>query len=200
MKDPQVKASGDKTAGLPQSWPAAVEAMLGPTYRFIRALAPAEAVDDLVQETFMAASRGIGRFDGRCPLWNWLTAIARNKITDHYRRSGSRNVLAKALDMLSSDGAQVQRALLSESPLPDEICEHREFQALARAALGALSPEQQECLVGRYYEALSLDELGRRLGTSPSLANTRLHRARQALRQAFLKLLGGKGDNQESVP
>ena len=200
MKDPKAKASGDHTAGLPLSWPAAVEVMLGPTYRFVRALAPVEAVDDIVQETFMAASRGIGQFDGRCPVWDWLTTIARNKIADHYRRSGSRNVLAKALDMLSSDGAQVQRALVSQSPLPDEICERREFQALARAALGALSPEQQDCLVGRYYEALSLKELGRRLGTSPSLTNTRLYRARQALKQAFLRLIMAEGDNQEFVP
>ncbi len=201
MKNAMAKTVDDETAGLAQSWPAAVDALLGPMYRFVRALAPAEAVDDLVQETFVAASHGIRQFDQRSPLWNWLTAIARNKIADHYRRSGSRGVLTEALDMLGSDHAQVQRALLSESALPDEICERREFQALARAALCALSPEQQECLVGRYYEALSLDELGRRLGTSRSLINTRLYRARQALRQAFLRLLlRNKEDHQESLP
>jgi RNA polymerase sigma-70 factor (ECF subfamily) len=200
MEDTQAKAYGGDTTGLPQSWPATVEAMLVPMYRFIRALAPAEAVDDLVQETFAAASRGINQFDRRCPLWHWLTAIARNKIADHHRRSGSRPVLTQSIETLNSDGDQVQQALLSESPLPDEICERREFQALARAALASLSPDQQECLVGRYYEDLSLDELGRHLGASPSLANTRLYRARQALRQAFLRLLGAEGDDQESSP
>lgn len=198
MEDAKAKACDVDTIGPPASWPAAVEELLAPMYRFIRALAPADVVDDLVQETFAAASRGIGRFDHRCSLWTWLTAIARNKVADYHRASGSRGPVRQSLDSLNSEADRVQQALLSESPLPDEICHRREFQALARAALASLSPDQQECLVGRYYEGLSLDELGRRLGASPALANTRLYRAREALRKAFLGLL--TGPDQESSP
>lgn len=200
MKNAEAKASEEQTAGPPQTWPATVEAMLEPIYRFVRARVPSDAVDDLVQETFVAASRGIDRFDGRCPVWNWLTAIARNKIAEHYRRNGSRGVLAEAAQSLNSDQTQVQQALLSEYPLPDEICARREFQALARAALSALSPDERECLIGRYYEDLSLDDLGRRLGISSAAANTRLHRARKELRRMFTTLLNDMRDHPEVIP
>ncbi len=200
MKNAEAKASEEQTAGPPPTWPATVEAMIEPIYRFVRARVPANAVDDLVQETFTAASRGIGRFDSRCPVWNWLTAIARNKIAEHYRRNGSRGVLAEAAQSLNSDQTQVQQALLSESPLPDEICARQEFQALARAALSALSPDERQCLVGRYYEDLSLDELGRRLEITPAAANTRLYRARQELRRMFMTLLNDTRDHPEVIP
>jgi len=200
MRNAESKTCEDQKAGLPQSWPATVEVMLGPIYRFVRARVPADAVDDVVQDTFVAASRGVGRFDGRCPVWNWLATIARNKIVEYYRRRGVRDLLMESLSTLNSDEVVVERALLSESPLPEEICSHREFQMLARAALSGLSPEEQECLVARYYEDLSLDESARRFGISRSLANTRLHRARQALRRVFLGLLGDKGDDRESMP
>lgn len=199
MNGPAARVHEEWKGGAADPWPAVVGDMLEPVYRFVRARAPADAVDDLVQETFVAASRGIGRFDGRCPLWNWLTAIARNKIAEYYRRSGSRDVLAETLEMLEADG-KLREELAGESPLPDETCERKEFQMLARAALSTLSPEQQECLVGRYYEDLSLDELSDRLGISRAAANTRLHRSRQDLRHAFLKLIGGGADNQEIVP
>ena len=200
MNDLEAKSCEDQPAGPPRSWPATVEAMLGPVYRFVRARAPADAVDDIVQETFVAASRGIGRFDGRCPVWNWLVTIARNTIANHYRRRGSRDLLTESLAILNSDGARVERALLSESSLPDEICERREFKTLAQAALTALPPEQQDYLVARYYEDLSLDEMARRFGVSPSSANTRLFRAREALRRVFPTLLAGQVDDQECVP
>ncbi len=194
MRDAETKSCESQPAGAIESWPATVEAMLGPVYRFVRARVPADAVDDLVQETFVAASRGIGRFDGRCPVWNWLAAIARNKIAEYYRRKGSRVLLTESLATLNSEGAAVERALHSELPLPDEICERQEFRHLARAALSLLPPEQQDCLVARYYENLSLDEIARRSGISASLANTRLFRARQALRDVFRNLLSSSGD------
>lgn len=192
MKNAKLKECGDPPVGPAHSWAATVEDMLEPVYRFIRARAPAAAVDDLVQETFAAASGAVGEFDGRCPVWNWLTTIARNKIADFYRRSGSRSGLMQALEALDAEGGQLRQSLTSESPLPDEICQRQEFQALTRAALSAVDPVDRECLVARYYEGLSIGELARRLGISQAAANTRLHRARQELRQVLLCLLNDK--------
>jgi RNA polymerase sigma-70 factor (ECF subfamily) len=182
------------------SWPAVVEAMLDPVYRFVQARVPADAVDDLVQETFMAASAAFRRFDGRSSLWTWLTVIARHKIADWYRSRGRRHVLTMALDALDRDGAPIEEALASESPLPNEICERHEYQLLARAAVSALCPEDQACLGARYDDDLSLDELAARLGVTKAAANTRLYRARQELKAAFARLLRCKGElEQESV-
>lgn len=196
----QASSCGEELSRSAESWPAVVERMLDPIYRFVQARVPADAVDDVVQETFMAASRSIAGFDGRSSHWTWLTVIARHKIADLYRRRGERSLLAVALDDLDAQGRPIEESLASELPLRDEICEQKEFQLLARAAMSALSPEDQACLAGRYDDDLSLEELGLRLGVSKAAANTRLHRARQELKTSFLRLIRSKDElEQESV-
>lgn len=195
-----VRTCGEELTPPAESWPAVVDRMLDPVYRFVQARVPADAIDDVVQETFMAASQAIAGFDGRSSVWTWLTVIARHKIADMYRRRGGRSMLAIALDEMDADGRPLEQSLASEWPLPDELCERKEFQLLARAAMSALSPDDQACLAGRYDDDLSLDDLATRLGITRAAANTRLHRARQELRASFLRLIRCNGEiEQESV-
>src|SRR5258708_14178982 len=44
-------------------------------------------VDDLVQETFIRAFRGLGRFRGQCQFRTWLMTIGGNVLKDAHRRS-----------------------------------------------------------------------------------------------------------------
>jgi RNA polymerase sigma factor (sigma-70 family) len=178
-------------------WPATVETLLDPVYRFVRSRVPADAVDDLVQETFVAASRGVPTFDRRCPVWNWLTRIARNKIAEFYRQNHRQHVLGEALSGLAPQDGCLMGALRQEVPLPDELCQKEEFQVLARAAIDALGPGQRACLVARYYEDLSLEVLGQRFGLTPAAVNARLYRARKELRESLMQLIHPDEDNQE---
>ena len=178
-------------------WPATVETLLDPVYRFVRSRVPPEAVDDIVQETFVAASRGVPTFDRRCPVWNWLIRIARNKIAEFYRQKHRRHMLREALSALAPQDGCLLGALRQEVPLPDELCQREEFRVLARAAIDALGPEQRECLVARYYEDLSLEALGCRFGISPAAVNARLYRARKELRESLMGLIGGQENDQE---
>src|SRR5262249_1818103 len=45
-----------------------------------------EAVEDLVQETFLAAWQNFQKFRGEAGLGPWLLGIARHKVEDYYRR------------------------------------------------------------------------------------------------------------------
>src|SRR5580658_9780088 len=47
----------------------------------------AGAAEDLVQETFLAAVKSQGRFNGKSSERTWLVAILRHKICDHLRKS-----------------------------------------------------------------------------------------------------------------
>src|ERR1700743_708758 len=55
-------------------------------YRILGSAADAE---DMLQETMMAAWRGLDRFEGRASLRTWLPAIATNKCLTHLRASRS---------------------------------------------------------------------------------------------------------------
>lgn len=56
-------------------------------WRFCAALAGREAADDLTQETFLQAIRGLSGFSGRSSARTWLLAIARNVAADSVRRA-----------------------------------------------------------------------------------------------------------------
>ena len=151
---------------------------------------PAGNVDDLVQETFVAAAQASPRFDRNREVWPWLVTIARRKIADHYRQTGRPDALTGPLTWLANDHDQVQLVIADESPLPDEIAQQAEFAALARAALSSLDPSHRDCLVARYYDGLSLEQIAERRGLSRAAANSLLFRARGELRLAFLQLAG----------
>src|SRR5262245_41003134 len=57
-------------------------------YTYVRhRLAPrADLVDDVVQDVFLAALRGLSTFLGNAPLRSWLLGIARHKVETYYRQ------------------------------------------------------------------------------------------------------------------
>ena len=64
-----------------------VAAHIDAVYTYARhRLAPhADLVDDVVQDVFLAALKGLATFEGQSSLRTWLVAIARHKIEDIYR-------------------------------------------------------------------------------------------------------------------
>jgi RNA polymerase sigma factor (sigma-70 family) len=76
-----------------QVWADFVSRYRGRLVRFARAKLPQRAdAEDVVQETFVAFLRSIGRYRGECDLETYLFALIRRKIIDSYRSAGSRKV------------------------------------------------------------------------------------------------------------
>src|SRR5262249_14746174 len=65
-----------------------VERYTNCVYSYVRprVMPHAEAVEDLVQEVFLAAWRSLGNFRGEASLHHWLRGIARHKVEDYYRK------------------------------------------------------------------------------------------------------------------
>jgi RNA polymerase sigma-70 factor (ECF subfamily) len=113
--------------------------------------------EDLTSETFFRALRSMAsfRWQGK-DFGAWLTTIARNLTTDHYKAGRTR----------------LERVTEDMTP-HDEPTEGPETAVLAsltnQALLGALTQlphEQQECLVMRFLQGLSIAETGKVLGRS----------------------------------
>src|SRR6266850_7500213 len=65
-----------------------------PLARFLAgAGAPDADVDDLVQETFIRAFRGVDRFRGQCQFRTWLMTIGGNVLKDFGRKSARRQLM-----------------------------------------------------------------------------------------------------------
>ena len=142
-------------------------------YRFIRRyVGDADDAYDVVQDSFVAAWRALGRFDQARQFGTWLKAIALNKCRDFGRRARTRRLFLRALA-----AAPVDRAL---SPL-DQPPDDREVR-LDRA-IASLPVVYKEPLLLTTVGGLSQHEAGRILGVSPKAVEMRLRRARRKLMQ-----------------
>jgi len=127
-------------------------------YRFCYArLSDPGLAEDLTSETFFRALRSISSFTWQGKNFGaWLTTIARNLVTDHYKSSRARletvaDALPDRVDHSASTEAQVLAGLTSEA---------------LSCALRRLATEQQECLVMRFCQGLSIAETAAVLGRS----------------------------------
>jgi len=159
-------------------------------YRILGSAADAE---DMLQETMMAAWRGLGRFQERSSLRTWLHAIATNKCLNHLRadrgtslprpevplpeptRSGEPLWLEPYPDALLGD-------LPDAAPGPEARYETRESVSLAFiAALQHLPPRQRAALVLRDVLGFRASETAAVLGCTVDAANNLLKRARATI-------------------
>jgi RNA polymerase sigma-70 factor (ECF subfamily) len=143
-------------------------------------LGPAHAdLDDVVQETLIAAARSIGSVraerDGAVPAW-FLT-IARHKVADHFRRSPERTD-ALAVDS-AVEGSDVQ-AIVAE----------RDRDRRLRQAMRDLTPEQEEVLVLRFVLGFDIDQTAAITGRTLGAVRALQHRGLASLE----KLLVGGGE------
>lgn len=125
-------------------------------YLYFR-LSSVSLADDLTSETFFRALRGIQsfRWQGK-DFGAWLTTIARNLVNDHYKSSRAR--LEVVADELPE---QVEEADGPEAGALAALTSEVLVQALRRIA-----PEQQDCLVMRFCQGLTIAETATALGRS----------------------------------
>jgi RNA polymerase sigma-70 factor (ECF subfamily) len=113
--------------------------------------------EDLTSETFFRALRAIQSFQWQGKDFGaWLTTIARNLVTDHFKSSRSRLELV-------SDTLPESRA---EEPDPETGVLATLSSEMLVGALRELANEQQDCLVMRFLQGLSIAETARVLGRS----------------------------------
>ena len=144
-------------------------------FRLARAATPgAAAAEDVLQETFLAAWRAAGAFQGRSAVRTWLLTIARNEAWHHRERAGRLRVDDRALPELG------EAAGWGAASPEAEVIRAERRAGLVRA-LEALAPEDREILVLRDLEELTGEETAAALGLSVAAVKSRIHRARLRL-------------------
>ena len=135
--------------------------------------------DDLTQETFLRAWRGLSGFRAEARFSTWLTRIAWNVVQDEVsRRERSAVVVAESLDNASSDSGR-----------PDEAVLQRELDQQIAAALASLSAKLRAAIVLTGLQQLSPDEAAELEGCSVATMYWRIHEARRLLEQRLAEYL-----------
>jgi RNA polymerase sigma-70 factor (ECF subfamily) len=158
-----------------------------------RIVGSAQDAEDLLQETLLAAWRGLESFEARASVRAWLYRIATNRSLDALRASRRR---PQALRRLTSPGEPTRRTepvwlepypdvlfegVADDAPGPAARYETREAVALAFiVGLQHLAPQQRAVLVLRDVLGFRADEVAEMLGTTEPAVNSLLRRARGA--------------------
>lgn len=143
--------------------------------------------DEVAQEVFLRAWRGLARFEERAQFSTWLYRIAFNEA----QRRLSRRSLPGAQPAPEGDAPDPVAAL----PEPDESGPQAralagEFERKLDAALGELPPEWRAAVVLRDIEGLSTHDAAEVVGVGEAAFKSRLHRGRMQLRARLEPYLG----------
>jgi RNA polymerase sigma-70 factor (ECF subfamily) len=145
-----------------------------------------EEAKDVLQDTFLAAARGIRDFRGASSVSTWLYAIARSFCIKGRRTS---KFAPAQLDSLS-DVARQADEVADHGRGPEEVAAGAQVKSALQEAISALDPMYREVLVLRDVEGLSAAEVAEITNLSVDAVKSRLHRARISVRERLAPLLG----------
>lgn len=129
-------------------------------------------IDDLVQESFLRAFKGLRRLKEKARFGAYLHRIARNVCVDWLRRHRR--------DPASLEDQPVDLSVATDDPV--DVREER-MQTL-RMLVGRLPLALREAVMLFYFDNRSYVQIAECLDISEAAVNQRLHRARVALRSA----------------
>ncbi|HCU24476.1 MAG TPA: RNA polymerase subunit sigma-24 [Deltaproteobacteria bacterium] len=130
-----------------------------------------ESAEELAQETFLKAYRGLEKFRGESKFSTWLYQIAMNLCRDRWRVRLRRPEAAVELENWG-------RGVVSEPDLA-----FRQEQERLNSMLGRLLPIYREALALRYFSELSYEEIAQLTGAGLSNVKMRVARALEQLRK-----------------
>jgi RNA polymerase sigma-70 factor, ECF subfamily len=146
----------------------------------------AQEADEVAQEVFLRAWRGLSKFEERSRFSTWLYRIAFNEAQRHRLRRPLPTTLNEAGDI--DEIAELPDASASG---PQAHTLDHEFQQVLARALVQLPPDLRAAVILRDLEGLSTEEAASATGVRQAAFKSRLHRGRMQLRgllEPYLRL------------
>lgn len=162
-----------------------VERYLPRVLRRLRVVLPAEEVEDVAQEVFMAVIRSLHSFRHEAQFGTWLRTLVNRQVANYYRR---RQPTPLSLDQAASDDT----ADAGAETLPPEFTLHLSYstdeasldeQIWLRQALLNLPESYREVLFLRFMEGLPFEEIAHLQGRSLEATKSLFRRAVAALQR-----------------
>ena len=136
-----------------------------------------EDAEDVLQDTFLRAFRGIKSFRGSSTFSTWIYRIAANSALMRLRKKQLPTVSIE-----DSDERETPITIMDWKPTPvEQLLSQETFQAMEEA-IESLPPEFRQVFILRDVEELSNAEVAEILDLSVAAVKSRLHRARLKVR------------------
>ena len=158
--------------------------------RFIKS---ADDVEDVVQDVFVRAYRGLASFRGDSQFYSWLYRIASNAALNHLRQASD--------DVLLGDHAPDERISefapgVSDAAQPDRTLMAEQIADAVQRALAKLQPQLAEALMLFEVEKKSYAEIAEMLQIPIGTVRTRIFRAREFIARRLEPVVGPRRDRR----
>jgi len=149
-----------------------------------------QLAEDIVQNTFLSAWKGRDTFRGQASEKNWLYAILKNKIVDHFRKQSTGSLTLDA----GEEGPYFEDGHWTEAAAPkawgqhtEQPVETKEFYSVLERCKQKLKDIQQAVFVMKYMEDAEAEEICKVLNITSSNYWVLIHRAKLQLRKCLEK-------------
>lgn len=152
-----------------------------------------EIVEDLVQETFLAAVQAIEKFERKSTPKTWLTGILRHKILDRLRKN-QKDLQFSSENEINGDFEKLFDAnehwTIKDGPTtwminPEAVLEQKQFMSALKTCLAKLPEKIRHIFLLREVEGFSRDEICTQVNLTSTNVGVILHRARLSLQNCL---------------
>jgi RNA polymerase sigma-70 factor, ECF subfamily len=143
-------------------------------------------VEDVVQDTFIRAYRGLASFRGDSAFYSWLYRIATNAALNHLKRAPSEELLG---DDLPEERAEAFEPGVSDGENPERTLMASQIADAVQKGMERLQPELANALMLYEVEGNSYAEIAEMTGVPIGTVRTRIFRARESLAKRLEPML-----------
>jgi RNA polymerase sigma-70 factor, ECF subfamily len=139
--------------------------------------------NEITQETFIAALRSLPSYQEKKSFKAWLYTIALNHSRSHLRKR-------KVIERLRTTLSAIFQIETQKQASPEDAAIENEKEAEVWKTLNQLDEPFRIVVVLRYFHELSISEISEILSITEGTIHSRLHTARERLRNALIHLHG----------
>jgi RNA polymerase sigma-70 factor, ECF subfamily len=152
-----------------------------------------DTAEEIVQESFLQASRKIDLFDENRPFGPWFFRIVINHALKTAHRQNRFTPLGD-----TEESKNIPVWLIDDRPGPEEMVQTAETQKVLWKALEQLTPDQRNAVVLRYFLEKDESEMIRELNRPLTTVKWWLHSARQRLKNLLSPFDLNEPETQEA--
>lgn len=137
---------------------------------------------DIVSDSYIKAFASLDKLENDEKFPAWFNQIVANRCRDYLKKAKPMH-----LSDMTEDGEELELEDV-DGEIPDELLENKDVIECVRRVVESLPEEQRMCVILRYYDDMSLQEIADTLEVSLGTVKSRLSRANKKMRDEIERL------------